>query len=109
MQPTTLALILSLLGISILFSLTFLPPHEINSEKELSALTNNQNAITTGKVIKISSNKAIFFIDLDNNITISTTFPTSVTLQKKKIRVLGKKEEYAGKSQLRAQQIMIEL
>ncbi len=107
MQSTNLILMFSLLGTSILLSLTFLPPQEIHSEKELSLLIENQNIITTGKVVHISTNKALSFIDLDNNITIVTSLITSI-IQGKNLRVQGIKETYKGKSQIKATRIQTE-
>ena len=106
MEQKTIWLLCSLMGIATLLVLTFLPYQEVNSQKELDALEDNQKSVAQGTIFRQSIHGENAFLILDNNLSIVTS-RSPLLLQGKKIKVEGKKESYQGKSQIRALRITL--
>lgn len=95
-----IALTIALTGLILLSILIFvLPPHPIESQKELSKFPPNQKVIFTGKVVKTSQTK----ITLDNNLSAYASLPNHQKLLPNKVQIIGIVEEFPpGKKQINA-------
>ena len=102
-----LLLLLTILGICLLFIFSFATPREVSSQHELSLLIDNQKVSTEGNIVKIdtTSNKNSL-LTLDNEIQILSS-PLPQLIKGVKIRVEGKKDSFTKVLQIKASTIQI--
>ncbi len=86
-----LSLIITILGILVLFLLFYLPPIPITSPENLTNLTTNQKVIINGQVIqeKLVKNARILILENDLQLTCDCQ-----SYLKKNITALGKINEF---------------
>jgi hypothetical protein len=93
-----LSIIISILGIALLFSFLFLMPYRpIDSENELKQSIDNEKVTVSGKIESITIKGKNLLLKLDNNIT-ATYKKTSSNLKNKDVILYGHKESYFGDS-----------
>ncbi|MEK6928449.1 MAG: hypothetical protein AABW65_00650 [Nanoarchaeota archaeon] len=95
-----ISLLLSLIGISILLLLLFLPPKHISSLEELSKLKENQKTSVSGKVINERLLEKSTILKLDNNIELLCDCPKNIKYKGKNITAVGIKDSFLNKDKI---------
>ncbi|MEK6825170.1 MAG: hypothetical protein AABY00_00110 [Nanoarchaeota archaeon] len=106
MEKKLFYLFCSLFTVALLFSLSFLPPQEINSQEELQTLIDHQKVKAQGTILKHKVRSSLLLLTLENNITIITS-PSPFLLQGKNITIEGIKESYQRQAQIKATRITL--